>query len=211
MTPKHRPKRKAQDPEIFFNRELSWLSFNARVLEEVEDASTPLAERAKFMAIVTNNLDEFFMVRVASLKNAIAEGDTAPDSAGLSPAQQLAVVKQMAALQLKRLHEISERDILPSLDGIGIRILAFNDLVAVGVIQSCIETGRQVPEDVAVIGVDDIPLATIVRPALTTLHVDLAEIGRLAMGTILEILGRSGAESHASLCIEPRLIIRESA
>ena len=130
MTPKHRPKRKAQDPEIFFNRELSWLSFNARVLEEVEDASTPLAERAKFMAIVTNNLDEFFMVRVASLKNAIAEGDTAPDSAGLSPAQQLAVVKQMAALQLKRLHEISERDILPSLDGIGIRILDFNDLDA---------------------------------------------------------------------------------
>ena len=84
MTPKTRPKRKAQDPEIFFNRELSWLSFNSRVLEEVEDAGTPLAERAKFMAIVTNNLDEFFMVRVASLKNAIAEGDTAPDSAGLA-------------------------------------------------------------------------------------------------------------------------------
>ena len=130
MTPKTRPKRKAQDPEIFFNRELSWLSFNSRVLEEVEDAGTPLAERAKFMAIVTNNLDEFFMVRVASLKNAIAEGDTAPDSAGLSPAQQLAVVKEMAALQLKRLHEISEREILPSLEGIGIRILDFNDLDA---------------------------------------------------------------------------------
>ena len=130
MTPKAKTRRRAQDPEIFFNRELSWLSFNARVLEEVEQAATPLAERAKFMAIVTNNLDEFFMVRVASLKNAIAEGDTAPDSAGLSPAQQLAVVKEMAALQLKRLHEISERDILPSLEGIGIRILDFADLDA---------------------------------------------------------------------------------
>ncbi|MEO8501568.1 MAG: polyphosphate kinase 1 [Vicinamibacteria bacterium] len=130
MTPKTRPKRKAQDPEIFFNRELSWLAFNARVLEEVEDAGTPLAERAKFMAIVTNNLDEFFMVRVASLKNAIAEGDTAPDSAGLSPAQQLAVVKEMAALQLKRLHEISEAEILPSLLGVGIRIVDFSDLEA---------------------------------------------------------------------------------
>ena len=128
MTPRHKTRRKAQDPEIFFNRELSWLSFNARVLEEVEDGATPLAERCKFMAIVTNNLDEFFMVRVASLKNAIAEGDTAPDSAGLSPAQQLAVVKEMAALQLKRLHEISERDILPSLEGIGIRIVDFSDL-----------------------------------------------------------------------------------
>jgi len=130
MAAKPKTRRKAQDPEIFFNRELSWLSFNSRVLEEVEDAATPLAERAKFMAIVTNNLDEFFMVRVASLKNAIAEGDTAPDSAGMSPAQQLAVVKEMAALQLKRLHEISERDILPSLKGIGIRILDFNDLDA---------------------------------------------------------------------------------
>jgi polyphosphate kinase len=130
MKGKPKPRRKAQDPEIFFNRELSWLSFNARVLEEVEDGTTPLAERAKFMAIVTNNLDEFFMVRVASLKNAIAEGDTGPDSAGLSPAQQLAVVKEMAGLQLKRLHEISEKDILPSLQEIGIRILDFSELDA---------------------------------------------------------------------------------
>ncbi len=130
MKRRSKPKRKAQDPEVFFNRELSWLSFNSRVLEEVEDSSTPLAERAKFMAIVTNNLDEFFMVRVASLKNAIAEGDTAPDSAGLSPAQQLAVVKEMAALQLKRLHELSERDVLPSLEAIGIRIIDFADLDA---------------------------------------------------------------------------------
>jgi polyphosphate kinase len=128
MATKPKPKRRVHDPEIFFNRELSWLSFNSRVLEEVEDTSTPLAERAKFMAIVTNNLDEFFMVRVASLKNAIAQGETGPDSAGLSPAQQLAVVKEMAALQLKRLHEFSERDVLPSLQGIGIRILDFADL-----------------------------------------------------------------------------------
>ena len=130
MKMKTKPRRKAQDPEIFFNRELSWLAFNSRVLQEVEEAATPLAERAKFMAIVTNNLDEFFMVRVASLKNAIAEGDTTPDSAGLSPAQQLAVVKEMAALQLKRLHQISERDVLPSLEAIGIRILDFSDLDA---------------------------------------------------------------------------------
>ncbi|MEO5761859.1 MAG: RNA degradosome polyphosphate kinase, partial [Vicinamibacteria bacterium] len=127
---KPKPRRKAQDPEIFFNRELSWLSFNGRVLEEVEDPGTPLAERAKFMAIVTNNLDEFFMVRVASLKNSIAMGDSTPDSAGLSPAQQLAVVKEMAALQLKRLHEISERDVLPALQAIGIKIVDFAGLEA---------------------------------------------------------------------------------
>ncbi len=125
---KTKSKRKAHDPEIFLNREVSWLSFNSRVLEEAEDAATPLAERAKFMAIVTNNLDEFFMVRVASLKNAIAEGDTGPDAAGLSPAQQLALVREGAALQLKRLHELSERDVLPGLEAMGIRIVDFADL-----------------------------------------------------------------------------------
>lgn len=127
---KVKSKRKAQDPEIFLNRELSWLSFNARVLEEAEDTTTPLAERAKFMAIVTSNLDEFFMVRVASLKNAIAEGDSAPDAAGLSPAQQLAQVKEGAALQLKRLHELSEKEVLPGLQAIGIRVMDFADLDA---------------------------------------------------------------------------------
>jgi len=125
---KTKSKRKAHDPEVFLNREVSWLSFNSRVLEEAEDAATPLAERAKFMAIVTNNLDEFFMVRVASLKNAVAEGDTGPDAAGLSPAQQLALVREGAALQLKRLHELSERDVLPGLEAMGIRIVDFADL-----------------------------------------------------------------------------------
>ncbi len=72
-------------------------------------------------------LVHFFPLRSRDVKDD-AEGDQSPDSAGLSPAQQLAVVKEMAALQLKRLHEISERDILPSLDGIGIRILDFSDL-----------------------------------------------------------------------------------
>ena len=92
----------------FLNRELSWIEFNRRVLEEALDKGLPLLERLKFLAIFSTNLDEFFMVRVASLKNSIAEGDATPDTAGLSPAQQLAVVKEMAALQLKRLHEISD-------------------------------------------------------------------------------------------------------
>ena len=62
------------------------------MLEEAGDPTTPLLERLKFAAIVASNLDEFFMVRVAGLKHAVADGDTTPDLAGLTPAQQLAAV-----------------------------------------------------------------------------------------------------------------------
>ena len=77
-----------KDPELFINRELSWLEFNGRVLEEAMDPTTPLLDRLKFAIIVSGNLDEFFMVRVAGLKHALAEGDSAPDLAGLRPRQQ---------------------------------------------------------------------------------------------------------------------------
>lgn len=93
----------------------------------------------------------------------------------------------------------------PDLDA----IFAFNDLVAVGAVQVCQEYGRRVPQDVAVIGVDDIPLATIFRPQLTTLHVNLAQIGHLAMRTLLDIINGDG--SPASIQVEPELIVRESA
>jgi polyphosphate kinase len=89
-----KPRRK--DPELFLNRELSWLAFNARVLEEAIDATNPLLERLKFTTIVASNLDEFFMVRVAAVKNAIVDGDSAPDLAGLTPREQLAAIQARA-------------------------------------------------------------------------------------------------------------------
>jgi polyphosphate kinase len=76
----------------FLNRELSWLEFNHRVLEEALDESVPLLERVKFLAIFSSNLDEFFMVRVARLKWRLATGDGESGPDGLTPAQTLAVM-----------------------------------------------------------------------------------------------------------------------
>jgi polyphosphate kinase len=87
--------------EAFVNRELSWLEFNRRVLEEAEDPSVPLLERVKFLAIFSSNLDEFFMVRVAALKRRAAAGDQRPGLDGLTAVDTLAAVAT-------RVHELVE-------------------------------------------------------------------------------------------------------
>ena len=112
-----------REPELFLNRELSWLEFNARVLEEATDASNPLLERLKFATIVAANLDEFFMVRVAALKNAVEENDTAPDLAGMSPGQQLQQISARAHEMVDRLYKTVREEVLPALGERGIRIL----------------------------------------------------------------------------------------
>ncbi len=76
----------------YLNRETSWLEFNRRVLEEAQDSHNPLLERLRFYCIFRSNLDEFFMVRVASLRHLIEEGDNQPDPSGLTPSEQLAAI-----------------------------------------------------------------------------------------------------------------------
>ncbi|GAB2978776.1 RNA degradosome polyphosphate kinase [Frigoribacterium salinisoli] len=114
--------------ERYLDRELSWLAFNQRVLELAEDPSTPLLERANFLAIFASNLDEFFMVRVAGLKRRIATGLAVPTNVGRGPNDVLADISRTA-------HELQERHarafldlVKPDLDDAGIHIENWSDL-----------------------------------------------------------------------------------
>lgn len=100
-----------QNPEYYENRELSWLEFNQRVLEEAENHENPLFERMKFLAIVSSNLDEFFMVRVASLIEQVHADYTKPDFAGLTPAQQLKKIAERTHRMVKEQGSIFRRSI----------------------------------------------------------------------------------------------------
>jgi polyphosphate kinase len=109
--------------ERMINRELSWLEFNGRVLEEAQDPTLSLLERVKFLSIFSSNLDEFFMVRVADLKQRIWAGDQRAAADGLSPAQTLAAVSERVHELVQEQHRCFLEDIQPRLVAEGIRIV----------------------------------------------------------------------------------------
>src|ERR1700694_697767 len=92
-----------QDPDLYFNRELSWLDFNERVLELAEDERVPLLERVKFCAIYTTNLDEFYMVRVAGLRDQIDAGVDTHSQDGRTPTETIALIRERVLAQSRRL------------------------------------------------------------------------------------------------------------
>jgi len=116
--------------ERYINRELSWLAFNERVLEEATDAAIPLLERAKFASIVASNLDEFFMVRVANLRHEIADHQGAPDLTGMTPVQQMAAVAVRAHATVDALYRLAVDELLPALARAGVRLPTWDGLDA---------------------------------------------------------------------------------
>ncbi len=117
-----------RDPSLYFNRELSWLEFNRRVLEEAWDTRHPLLERAKFLAIFSTNLDEFFMIRVSGLKDQIAAGVTAAPADGMSPAEQLAEIRKRVLPMLQEQRRCFYDEIVPGLAANNIFIRHYYEL-----------------------------------------------------------------------------------
>ena len=113
---------------LLLNRELSWLDFNARVLQEALDSRTLLLERAKFVAIFFSNLDEFFMVRVAGLRRQVAAGVTQPSPDGRTPQEQLDAIERRVRELVTQARECLDAQILPLLAERGIRFLTMKDL-----------------------------------------------------------------------------------
>ncbi len=126
-------KRRSKTPNLnhstyYLNRELSWIQFNARVLEEALDGGNPLLERAKFLSIFSSNLDEFFMIRVAGLRRQLAGGALAAPPDGMTPAEQLAAVRERLIPLLGQQTDCWHEDLRPKLDAACIHVISYSDL-----------------------------------------------------------------------------------
>jgi len=110
-------------PGVYLNRELSWLSFNARVLEEAREHALPLFERLKFLGIFSSNLDEFFLVRVAGLKQQLAGGVTDAPADGMLPAKQFRAIAERTHELVAEQYRVWREDLVPELAEAGLRIV----------------------------------------------------------------------------------------
>lgn len=177
--------------ELFLNRELSLLEFQRRVLDEARDPRNPLLERLKFLAIVGSNLDEFFMVRVAGLKDQIAAGilEVGPD--GLNPAEQLAAIREKVTALLRDAHVTFRDEIVPALAEKDIHILGYGQL----------SDGQRAKADAY--------FHEIVFPVLTPLAFDIGRpfphISNLSLNLAILIRDQEGVERFARVKVPDTL------
>ena len=123
-----RPDDRLRDHSLYFNREISWLAFNRRVLEEARDPSWPLLERFKFLGIFYSNLDEFFMIRVSGLHEQLEASVTERSADGLSAREQLAQISEIVRRDGALATETLTRDLLPKLRDSGVRLLTWDEI-----------------------------------------------------------------------------------
>jgi polyphosphate kinase len=178
------------DPELYLNRELTWLEFNRRVLHMAADTATPLLERLKFIAITSANLDEFFMKRVGGLKQQIAAGIRTPSVDGRTPLEQL----QESQVVVRDIHQEQNRiyqQLLELLDARGIRISRYADLK---------EEEQQQLRNVFI---------TNIFPLLTPLAMDPGHpfpfISNLALNLLVTLRYKGGSNSHYARVKVPML------
>jgi polyphosphate kinase len=178
------------DARLYLDRELSLLDFFRRVLEEAQDSANPLLERVKFLSIVSSNLAEFFMVRVAGLKQQIEAGVTDTSAAGLSPSAQLETVRYRAR-ELMGAARVCLHSLLPQLKAAGIHLLDYPAL----------ETEQKSEADRY--------FAQVVFPVLTPLTVDPAHpfphVSNMSLDLALVIRDSAGRERFARVNLPPAL------
>ena len=190
---KERVESLATSPTRFFNRELSWLAFNERVLEEAYNAAHPLLERLRFLSISASNLDEFYMVRVAGLKGQVAAGITSLSQDGLTPAQQLAAIHARSG-ELMQNQQACWRSLRDELRGAGFAVLDAAELTA---------DERQWL---------DVFFLDQIFPVLTPMAIDPAHpfpfIPNLGFSVALELKARDGSRSLKALLPLPNQLAR---
>jgi polyphosphate kinase len=182
------------DPARYINRELSWLDFNTRVLALAEDRSLPLLERAKFLAIFSRNLDEFFQVRVAGLKEQVAAGVATRSPDGSSPSEQLRAIHTRVSELVQRHARCFTTDVAVALDREGVRFVDWSSLA---------ERDRANLRGV---------FESRIYPVLTPLAVDPAHpfpyISNLSLNLAVVVADSESGESHVARVKVPALLQR---
>jgi polyphosphate kinase len=173
----------------YVNRELSWLEFNQRVLEEALDAEVPLLERVKFLAITASNLDEFFRVRVGGLELATAHGTGRADPSGMTPRQQLAAVRDRVRRMTGQQYGCYLEELEPQLTSIGIRRIRPDDLT-----KTQKRLARQVFEN---------EIYSILTPMAVTSAEDFPLLPNQMLSVCLRLSAVDGADDGARFAVLP--------